>query len=79
MRFSRGRPTTQTQDMRIDHDALPTDITPLNEMIGALMAKRNNERAEAEAEINGLCNLNKGPAAQPIRTSFRAPLIVTAS
>jgi transposase len=45
--------------MRIDLDALPTDITALHAMIGALVAERNNERAEAEAEIDRLRNLVK--------------------
>jgi len=45
--------------MRIDLDALPTDITALHEMIGALVAERANERAEAEVEIDRLRNLVK--------------------
>ena len=45
--------------MRIDLNALPTDITALHEMIGALVAERETERAEAEAEIDRLRNLVK--------------------
>jgi len=45
--------------MRIDLDALPTDITALHEMIGALVAERANERAEAQSEIDRLRNLVK--------------------
>jgi transposase len=45
--------------MRIDLDALPTNVTALHEMIGALVAERDNERAEAQAEIDRLRNLVK--------------------
>ena len=45
--------------MRIDLDALPTDIAALHEMIGALVAERANERAEAQSEIDRLRNLVK--------------------
>lgn len=45
--------------MRIDLGALPTDVTALHEMIGALVAERDNERAEAQAEIDRLRNLVK--------------------
>jgi transposase len=45
--------------MRIDLEALPTDVTALHEMIGALVAERDHERAEAQAEIDRLRNLVK--------------------
>lgn len=45
--------------MRIDLDALPTDVSALQEMIGALVAERDTERAEAQAEIDRLRNMVK--------------------
>lgn len=45
--------------MRIDLDALPTDVAALQDMIGALVAERDSERAEAQAEIDRLRTLVK--------------------
>ncbi len=45
--------------MRIDLDALPKDVGALHAMIGALVAERDSERSEAQAEIDRLRNLVK--------------------
>jgi transposase len=45
--------------MRIELDALPDDVDALHRMIGALMAERDSERSEAQAEIDRLRNLVK--------------------
>jgi transposase len=45
--------------MRIDLDALPNDVDALHAMIGALVAERDSERSEAQAEIDRLRNLVK--------------------
>lgn len=45
--------------MRIDLDALPKDVGTLHAMIGTLVAERDSERSEAQAEIDRLRNLVK--------------------
>jgi len=45
--------------MRIDLDALPSDVDALQAMIGVLVAERDAERCEAQAEIDRLRNLVK--------------------
>ncbi len=45
--------------MRIDLDALPSDVDTLQAMIGALVAERDTERSEAQAEIDRLRSLVK--------------------
>lgn len=45
--------------MRIDLDALPTNVDALQAMIGALVSERDSERSEAQAEIDRLRNLVK--------------------
>ena len=47
------------KSMRIDLDALPKNVGALHAMIGVLVAERDHERSEAQAEIDRLRNLVK--------------------